>query len=60
MSDKTKKGIVQAIASLMRGGMEREKIAIYIRATYSLPSEDVTELIAVAYHRLHSHMHRAS
>ncbi len=55
MSDKKRKGIVQAIASLLQGGMERERVALYIRETYYLAPDDVLELISFAHHRLHTH-----
>ena len=45
MSDKTKRGIMQAITLMLRGGMERERIALYIHATYGLSDEDVAQLV---------------
>lgn len=55
MSDKKRKGIVQAIATLLEGGMERDRVALYIRETYYLTPDAVVELITVAHHRLHVH-----
>ena len=54
MSEKSKKGIIQAISTLLKGGMECDKIEQYIHNTYMLKAEQVGQLISLAQISVHA------
>ena len=54
MSEKSKKGIIQAISTLLKGGMECNKIEQYIHITYMLKVDQVEQLVSLAQTRLHA------
>ncbi len=53
MSEKSKRGIILAISTLLKGGMECDKIQQYILNTYSLNSDEALQLVNFAQTRLH-------
>ncbi len=53
MSEKSKKGIIQAISTLLKGGMECDKIEQYIHSTYMLKADQVEQLLSLAQIRSH-------
>lgn len=52
MSEKSKRGIIQAISTLLKGGMEFDKIVQYIHSTYSINSDEAQQLVMMAQTRL--------
>jgi len=53
MSEKSKRGIILAISTLLKGGMEFHKVVQYIHSTYCLNSDEVEQLVSQAQTRLH-------
>lgn len=53
MSEKAKRGIILAISTLLKGGMESDKIVYYIHSTYSLNCDEAEQLVSLAQTRLH-------
>ncbi len=53
MSEKAKRGIILAISTLLKGGMESDKIVSYLHSTYSLNSDEAEQLVSLAQTRLH-------
>ena len=53
MSEKSKRGIILAISTLLKGGMEFDKIVEYIHTTYCLNADEAEQLVSLAQTRLH-------
>ncbi|WP_176737044.1 hypothetical protein [Oligoflexus tunisiensis] len=53
MSEKSKRAILLAISTLLKGGMEIHKVVQYIHSTYCLNADEAEQLVAQAQTRLH-------
>ena len=53
MLEKSKRGIILAISTLLKGGMEGGKIVRYLHNTYSLNAEEAEQLLNIAQNKLH-------
>jgi hypothetical protein len=55
MSEKSKRAIILAISTLLKGGMEIHRVVQYIHTTYCLNPEEAELLVSQAQTRLHMH-----
>jgi hypothetical protein len=55
MSEKSKKAIMLAISTLLKGGMEIHKVVQYIHSTYCLHPEEAEQLVTQA--QVHTRLH---
>jgi hypothetical protein len=55
MSEKSKRAIILAISTLLKGGMEYHRVVQYIHTTYCLNTDEAEQLVTQAQTRLHLH-----
>jgi hypothetical protein len=55
MSEKSKRAIILAISTLLKGGMEYHRVVQYIHTTYYLNPDEAEQLVTQAQNRLHMH-----
>ncbi len=55
MSEKSKRAIILAISTLLKGGMEFHRVVQYIHTTYYLNTDEAEQLVSQAQTRLHMH-----